>query len=72
LCHTQSIYYKIIVVDNIIQVIKSTRMKRAEHVARMVQRRGSCRVLVGRPEGRRPLGRHKPSWKENTVLDLQE
>jgi hypothetical protein len=42
---------------NIIQVIKSRRMRRAEHVAHMGKRRGAYRILVGRPEGRRPLGR---------------
>jgi hypothetical protein len=42
---------------NIIRVIKSRRMKWARHVARMGERRGAYRILVGRPEGRRPLGR---------------
>ena len=42
---------------NIVRVIKQRRMRWAEHVARMGERRGVYRVLVGRPEGRRPLGR---------------
>jgi hypothetical protein len=42
---------------NIIQVIKSSRMRWAGHVAHMGEKRGACRILVGRPEGRRPLVR---------------
>jgi hypothetical protein len=42
---------------NIVRVIKSRRMRRAVHVARMGKRRVTYRILVGRPEGRRPLGR---------------
>ena len=48
---------------NIIRVIKSRRLRWAEHVARMGERRGAYRVLVGIPEGRRPLGRPKRSWE---------
>jgi hypothetical protein len=53
---------------NIIRVIKSRRMRWAGHVARMGEGRGAYRVLVGRPEGRRPLGR----WEDNIKMDLQE
>jgi hypothetical protein len=42
---------------NIVRVIKSRRMRWAGHVARMGEERGVYRVLVGRPEGKRPLGR---------------
>jgi hypothetical protein len=42
---------------NIIQVIKSRRLRWAGHVAFILERRGAYRVLVGKPEGRRPLGR---------------
>jgi len=42
---------------NIVRVIKSRRMRLARHVARMGEKRGIYRVLVGKPEGRRPLGR---------------
>jgi hypothetical protein len=42
---------------NIIRVIKARRMRWARHVARMGEGRGAYRILVGRPEGRRPLGR---------------
>jgi hypothetical protein len=42
---------------NIVRVVKSRRMRRAGHVARMVEGRGVHRVLVGKPEGKRPLGR---------------
>jgi hypothetical protein len=42
---------------NIVLVIKSKRMRMARHVARMGERRNLCRDLVGKPEGKRPLGR---------------
>jgi hypothetical protein len=56
---------------NIVQVMKSKRMRWAGHVARMEKRRGIYRVLVGKPEGKRPLGRPKHRWKKNIKIDLQ-
>jgi len=50
---------------NIVQVIKSGRMRWAGHVARMGEERGVYRVLVGKPEGRRPLGRPRHRWVDN-------
>ena len=47
---------------NIVRVIKSRRMRWAGHVARMGEERGVYRVLVGKPEGKRPLGRPKRRW----------
>jgi len=57
---------------NIVRVIKSRRIRWAGHVARMVERRGLYRVLLGKPEGKRPLGRPKRQWEYNIKLDLQE
>jgi hypothetical protein len=57
---------------NIVRVIKSRRMKWAGHVARMGEGRGAYRVLVGRPEGKRPLGRPRRRWKDNIKMDLRE
>jgi hypothetical protein len=57
---------------NIIRVIKSRRMRWAGHVARMGEGRGAYRILVVRPEGRRPLGRPKLRWEDNIKMDLQE
>ena len=57
---------------NIFRVIKSRRMRLAEHVACMGEWRGVYRVLVGKPEGRRPLGRPRRRWENNISLDLQE
>jgi hypothetical protein len=57
---------------NTIRVIKSRRMRWAGHVARMGEGRGAHRVLVGRPEGRRPLGRPRRRWEDNIKMDLQE
>ena len=55
---------------NIVRVIKSRRMRWAGHVARMGEERGVCRVLVGKPEGKRPLGRPRRRCVDRT--DLQE
>jgi hypothetical protein len=57
---------------NIVRVVKSRRMRWAGHVARMREGRGVHRVLVGRPEGRRPLGRPRRGWEDNIKRDLQE
>jgi hypothetical protein len=46
-------------------VIKSRRMRRAGHVARMGDRRGAYRLLVGRPDGKRPLGKPRPRGEDN-------
>jgi hypothetical protein len=55
---------------NIIQVIKSRRLRWAGHVARMGERRGAYRALVGKPEGRRPLRRPRRRWEDNIKVDL--
>jgi len=52
-------------------MIKSRRMRWAEHVARMWDRRGVCRALVGKSEGKRPLGKLKRICEENNKMDLQ-
>jgi hypothetical protein len=57
---------------NIIRVIKLRRMRRAGHVARMGEKRGAYRILVGRPEGRRPLGRLRRRWEHNIKTDLHD
>jgi hypothetical protein len=57
---------------NIIWVIKSRRMRWAGYVARIGEKRGAYRVLVERPEGRRPLGRPRLRWEDNIKMDLQE
>jgi hypothetical protein len=55
---------------NIIWVIKSRRVKWAGHIACMGEGRGAYRILVGRPEGRRPLGRPRHGWEDNIKMDL--
>ena len=57
---------------NIVRVIKSRRMRWAGHVVRMGEKRGVYRVLVGKPEGRRPLGRPRLRWVDNNRTDLHE
>ena len=57
---------------NIVRVVKSRRMRWAGHVARMGEDRGVHRVLLGKPEGKRPLGRPRRRWEDNIKMDLQE
>jgi hypothetical protein len=57
---------------NIFRVIKARRMRWAGHVASMGDGTGVYRVLVGRPEGKRPLGRPRCRWEDNIKLDLKE
>jgi len=57
---------------NIFWVIKSRRIRWVGHVARMGERRGVYRVLVGKPERKRPLARPRRRWEDNIKMDLQE
>jgi hypothetical protein len=57
---------------NIVRVIKSRSMRWAGHVARMGEGRGTYKVLVRRPEGKRPLGRPRHRWEDNIKMDLGE
>jgi len=57
---------------NILRVMKSKGMRWAGHVARMVEERGVYRVLVGKPEGKSPMGRPRRRWVDNIRMDLQE
>ena len=57
---------------NIVRVVKSRRMRWVGHVARMGEGRDVNRVLVGKPEGKRPLGRSRRRWENNIKMDLQE
>jgi hypothetical protein len=57
---------------SIVWVVKLRRMRWAGHVARMGEERGVHRVLVGKFEGKRSLGRSRRSWEDNIKMDLQE
>ena len=57
---------------NIMRVIKSRRMRWAGHVARMEGGRGVHKVLVGKPDGKRTLGRPRRGWEDNMKMDLEE
>jgi hypothetical protein len=57
---------------SIIRIIKSRRMRWAGHLARMGEERNAYRLLVGKPEGKRPLGRHRRRWVDNIRMDLGE
>jgi hypothetical protein len=57
---------------NIIRMIKSKRMRWEGHVARMGETRNSYRILVGKPEGKRPIRRPRRSWVDNIKMDLGE
>jgi hypothetical protein len=54
---------------SIIRIIMSSRMRLAEHVARMGEKRNVYRLLVGKPEGKRPLGRPRRRWIDNIKMD---
>jgi hypothetical protein len=55
---------------SIIRIIKARRMRWAGHVARMGKKRSAYRLLAGKPEGRRPLGRPRRMWLDNIRMDL--
>ena len=57
---------------NIVRVVKLRRMRWAGHMARMGEGSGVHRVLVGKPEGKRPLERPRRRWEDNIKMDLQE
>jgi transcription termination factor 2 len=57
---------------DIVRMVKSRSLRWAGHVARMAEGRGVYRVLVGRPEGKRPRGRPRRRWKDNIKLDPRE
>jgi hypothetical protein len=53
-------------------MIKSRRMRWAGHVARMSEKRNAYRILMGKPEGKRPLGRPRRRWVDNIKMDVRE
>jgi len=57
---------------NNVRVVKSRRMGWTGHVARMGEGRGVHRVLVGKPEGKRPFGKPRRRWEDNIKMDLEE
>jgi hypothetical protein len=57
---------------SIIRIIKSRRMRWEGHVARIGEKRNAYRSLVGKPEGKRPLGRRRRRWVDNTKMELVE
>jgi hypothetical protein len=73
-CHNTfySDWCTISTLSNIVRVIKSRRLRWAGRVARVGEGKGVHRVLVGKPEGKRPLGRPRRSWEDNVRMDLQE
>ena len=58
--------------SDIVRVVKSRRIRWAGHVARMGEGRGVHRVLVGKPEGKRPFGRSRRRWEDNIKMDLKK
>jgi hypothetical protein len=57
---------------SIVRVTKARMMRWAGHVAHMGEVRGAYNILVGRPEGRRPLGRPRRRWEDNIKMDLRK
>ena len=70
--HNEELRDHLYSLPNTVQVVKSRRMRWAGHVARMGEGRGVHRVLVGKPEGKRPLGRPRRRWEDNIKMDLRE
>ena len=65
-------YYALYYSPNIIRNLKSRRLRWAGHVARMEKFRNAYRVLVEKPESKRPLGRPRRRWEDNIKMDLRE
>jgi hypothetical protein len=59
-------------IQNIFRMIKSRRIRLAGHVTRMGEKRNTCRILVGQPEGERPVGRQGRMWVDNIKMDLRD
>jgi hypothetical protein len=57
---------------SIIRIIKSRRIRWARHLARMGKKRNAYRILVGKPEGKRPMGRPRPRWVDHIKIYLRE
>jgi hypothetical protein len=56
---------------SIIRMIKSRRMRWAGHIVRMGEKMNAYKILVGKPEGKRPIGRPRRRWADNTKMDLE-
>ena len=72
ICYVTTLLSDLYSLPNIVRVVKSRRMRRAGHVACMGEGRGVHKVLVEKPEGKRPLGRPRRRWEDNIKMDLQE
>ena len=57
---------------NVVRVIKSRRLRWAEHVARMEESKSAFKILIGKRAGKRPLGRPRRRWEDNIRMDLKE
>ena len=74
MCICERVFYfacQIYPSPNIVRVIRTRRMRWAGHVARIGERRGACRVLVVKPERKRPLGRRRHRWEDNIKMDMK-
>jgi hypothetical protein len=69
--HNEELHY-LYSSPSIIRMINSRRMRMAGHVARMGAKSNAYRILVGKPEGKRPLGRPRHRWVDNIKMDLRE
>jgi hypothetical protein len=72
LCYSAKSIDKMLLIFLFFEPVKSRRMRWAGHVAHMGSRRGVYKVLVGKLEGKRPLGRPRRRWEDNIKADLQE
>jgi hypothetical protein len=70
--YTQELIHNLYSLASIIRMIKKRRMRLAGHVAQLGEKRNASRILVGKPEGKRPLGRQRHSWMNDIKIDLGE
>jgi hypothetical protein len=65
-------FYNLYISQSIVRMIKSRKLRWAGHVGRMGEKRNAYRILVAKPEGKRPLGRRRRSWMDKIKMDLRE
>jgi hypothetical protein len=69
--HVEKLHY-LYCTSNIIRTMKSRKVRWAGHIACMAEKPNACRVFVGKPEGKRPVGRHRCKWEDNIEMDIEE
>jgi hypothetical protein len=71
MCHNEELH-NLYSSPSVIRILKSSRMRWAGHVVQMGEKRNAYKILVAKPEGKRPLGRQRHRWVDNIKMDLRE